>query len=89
VFTCPRLGSGIGELTESVVCASATEIPPPHSTANNETAANPQAPKRRPHPIVMMPHSRLNLVTAERSQGANTRAGISKGTGMKIEIISI
>jgi hypothetical protein len=29
------------------------------------------------------------LVTAERSQGANTRAGISKGTGMKIEIISI
>ena len=85
----PRLGSGICELAGAAVCALATEIPPPHSTANNETAANTQAPKRRPDPIVMMPHSRLNWATAECSQRANTWAGVSKGTGMKIEIISI
>jgi hypothetical protein len=85
----PRLGSGIWELAETAVCALATEIPPPHSTANNETDANTQTPKRRLDPIVMMPHSRLNVMTAERSQRVNTRAGISKGTGPKIEIVSI
>jgi len=76
-------------VTELAVCAAATETSAPHPAASIETDTNILALKRRPHSIVMTPHSRLNLMTAERSQRANTRAGISKGAGLKIAIISI
>ena len=61
------------EVTEPAVCASATEILPPHPAANSETHPNMQAPERRAHPIVMMPRRPMDSRTAECSGDVTPR----------------